>query len=53
MVVEHTFYPRTQKAEAGISEFKASLVCKTSSRTVSIRPRNWVLKNKINLRLER
>jgi hypothetical protein len=32
-VVAHAFNPSTREAEAGISEFKASLVYRVSSRT--------------------
>jgi hypothetical protein len=45
-VVVHAFNPSTQEAEAGLSEFKASLVYKVSSRTTRATQRNPVLKNK-------
>jgi hypothetical protein len=45
-VVAHTFNPSTW--EAGISEFKASLVYKVSSRTARATQRNPVSKTKQN-----
>jgi hypothetical protein len=35
-VVVHAFNPSTQEAEAGVSEFKASLVYRVSPRTARI-----------------
>jgi hypothetical protein len=45
-VVAHAFNPITWEAEAGISEFEASLVYRVSSRTDRTIQRNPVLKNK-------
>jgi hypothetical protein len=46
-VVEHAFYPTTREEEAGrVSEFKASLVYRVSSRTARATQRNPVLKKK-------
>jgi hypothetical protein len=44
-VVAHAFNPSTREAEAGGSEFKASLVYKVSSRTARAIQRNPVSKN--------
>jgi hypothetical protein len=41
-VVVHTFNPSSWEAEAGISEFEASLVYRASSRTVKATQRNPV-----------
>jgi hypothetical protein len=47
VVVAHAFNPSTWEAEAGrISEFKARLVYKVSSRTARATQRNSVSKNK-------
>jgi hypothetical protein len=43
-VVAHAFNPSTREAEAGISEFEASLVYKVSSRTARAIQRNPVSK---------
>ena len=49
MVVVHIFNPRTQEAESRqISEFKASLVYRGSSRTARATQRNPVLKKPKN-----
>ena len=45
-MVAHAFNPSTQEAEAGESEFEASLVYKVSSRTARARQRNPVSKKK-------
>ena len=45
-MVVHTFDPRTQEAEAGGSEFEASLVYTVSSKTAKATQRNPVLKKK-------
>jgi hypothetical protein len=46
-IVVHTFNPSTWESEAEGSEFKASLVCRVSSRTARTTQRNLVLKNEI------
>ena len=45
-MVVHAFNPSTWEAEAGRSEFKASLVYRISFRTARVTQRNCVLKNK-------
>ena len=46
-VLAHTFNPSTPEAEVGgISELKASLIYKASSRTARVTKRNSVLKKK-------
>jgi hypothetical protein len=52
-VVAHTFNPRTQEAEAGGSQFKASLVYRVGSRTARATQRNPVWKNQNKRREER
>jgi hypothetical protein len=44
-VVAHAFKPITQEAEAGRSEFKASLFYRVSSRTTRVTQRNLVSTN--------
>jgi hypothetical protein len=45
-MVVHAFNPNTQEAVRQISEFKASLVYRVSSRTATATQRNPVSKNK-------
>jgi hypothetical protein len=47
-VATNAFNPCTQEAEAGISEFEASLIYKVSSRTDSTIQRNLLSKTKQN-----
>ena len=47
-VVAHAFNPITWEAEAGISEFEASLVYRVSSRTARATQRNPVSENQTN-----
>jgi hypothetical protein len=45
LVVVHTFDPSSHQAEAGGSEFEASLVYRMSSRSARATHRNPILKN--------